>query len=104
MPTYFHVCENPDCNHEWEEEYSIKADPPKVCPKCGQETAKRMISGGSGRGIVELTGHELSQKIREDAQKIKSDAARSDKTLANLVGEQKFHQLQTERDRVPRRR
>jgi putative FmdB family regulatory protein len=48
MPTYEYCCVNPDCNHEWEQESKITADPEKFCPKCGQETAKRLVSGGQG--------------------------------------------------------
>ncbi len=104
MPTYIHSCTNPECLHEWEDEYSIKADPPKVCPKCNQETAKRMISGGSGKGIVELTGLDLQTKIKEDARKLSREAGGSDRVLANLIGEDRFHQIQTAEDRKPRRR
>lgn len=44
--TYEYECEA--CNHYWEEEQSIKDEPIKVCPKCGQEKAKRLISGNNG--------------------------------------------------------
>ena len=64
MPTYLHICTDKECAHEWEDFYSITEDPPQCCPKCGKETAKRLVSGGSGKGIVELTGHELKAKIK----------------------------------------
>lgn len=48
MPTYDYVCENEECNHKWEEIHSIKADPIKECPECKKETAKRLVSGGTG--------------------------------------------------------
>ena len=44
MPTYEYACTS--CGNGWEEIQKISEDPLKVCPKCGQETAKRMISGG----------------------------------------------------------
>jgi len=46
MPTYEYLCTN--CKHEWEADQSIKDQPLDKCPKCGKETAKRLISGGTG--------------------------------------------------------
>lgn len=43
--TYEYACTS--CNHEWESEQSIKDEPLKVCPNCGKETAKRLISKSS---------------------------------------------------------
>ena len=45
MPTYEYACTN--CQNQWEELQKISADPIEVCPKCGQSTAKRQISGGN---------------------------------------------------------
>ena len=102
MPTYTHICQRSECLHEWEDYYSIKADPPKTCPKCQQETAQRVISGGSGRGIVELTGHDLDAKIKEDVRQLKSEAANSEQKYANLIGEGKYQELQQGLDRGKR--
>jgi len=33
------------CKAAWEAEQSIHDDPAKICPRCGQNTARRMISG-----------------------------------------------------------
>lgn len=100
MPTYEHLCTA--CNHEWEDEYSIKADPPKNCPSCNAEAVKRLISGGSGRGVVELSGNELVEKVKSDAQALKREAAKSEKVYSNLLGEQKYHDMQTRIDRQKR--
>lgn len=90
MPTYEHLCQS--CNYEWEDEYSIKADPPTVCPECKCEgQVKRLISGGSGKGRVELTGHEYKEKVMSDAQALKREAYRNENVMANLVGESKYH-------------
>ncbi|HEY4122419.1 MAG TPA: zinc ribbon domain-containing protein, partial [Byssovorax sp.] len=43
---YEYACSN--CNAEWEEEQSIKADATKECPRCHEPTAKRQISRGGG--------------------------------------------------------
>lgn len=102
MPTYEHKCT--DCNHEWEDEYSIKQDPPKTCPKCLKDTAQRLISGGSGKGTVELYGQDLVDKIKSDTQKLKSDMHKSDKVYANMLGEDKYQSMQTQMDRQKRGR
>lgn len=104
MPTYEHICTNTECNHTWEDMYSIKTEPPKICPKCNQETAQRVISGGSGRGTVELYGQELADKLKGDVQKLKQDAAKSEKVYANLLGDDKYQQLQTSMDKRKRNR
>ena len=44
--TYEYLCTA--CGAEWEAEQSISAPPLQECPKCGQRTAKRQISGGAG--------------------------------------------------------
>lgn len=98
MPEYEHQCTDEKCAHEWEAAYSIKADPPKVCPKCGQETAKRVISLGP-RGIVELGGQELIAKLKSDAKQIQREASKDAKKYANLIGEERYHQIQTQMDR-----
>ena len=100
MPTYEHQCTA--CLHEWEDDYSIKQDPPKVCPKCNQETAKRLISLGS-RGVVELTGQDLVDKCKNDAKQIKADMHKSANKYANMLGEDRYQQLQSKMDQQKRR-
>jgi putative FmdB family regulatory protein len=46
MPTYPYRCK--ECNYEFEEMQSIKAEPLKKCPKCGKDTLQRIIAGGAG--------------------------------------------------------
>ena len=46
MPTYDYKCEN--CGHQFETLQSIKADPLKECPVCGQNKLKRLIGAGAG--------------------------------------------------------
>jgi len=98
MPTYDHQCQNEECKHEWEDSYSIKVDPPKVCPKCGQETAKRLISCVS-KGVVELYGQDYVDKIKSDAQQLKRDAAKSENLYANLLGPDKYQKIQQQMDK-----
>lgn len=100
MAFYEHICET--CKHEWEEEYSIKADPPDTCPNCQAKTVKRLISLG-GRGVVELTGQDLVDKCKADAQQMKKDIAKDEKKYASMLGEDKYQQLQQRIDRQKRR-
>jgi len=44
--TYEYVCEA--CGHQWEAEQSIKDSPLKTCVSCGENRAKRLVSGGTG--------------------------------------------------------
>jgi putative FmdB family regulatory protein len=101
MPTYEHACTNESCKNEWEDTYSIKEEPPKVCPKCGLETAKRLISLG-GKGVVELYGQDLVDKLKSDTQQLKKDASKNENVYANLLGESKYNDLQTRMDRRKR--
>jgi len=48
MPTYEYQCSQ--CGHEFEKFQSITAKPTRKCPKCGKNTAKRLI--GRGGGII----------------------------------------------------
>ncbi len=45
MPHYEYACSI--CQYQWESEASIKAPPETLCPKCQQESAKRLISSSS---------------------------------------------------------
>lgn len=100
MPTYEHKCNT--CQHEWEDSYSIKVDPPKQCPACQAENVMRLISLGA-KGIVELSGQELIDKIKSDAKDLKKDAAKNEKVYANLLGEDHYQSLQTRMDKRGRK-
>jgi hypothetical protein len=94
---YEHKCLDPNCNYEWEDEYGIKDDPPEYCPKCGQKTAQRLISLCS-KGVVELTGRDLTDKIKADTQALKKDMHNSEKLYSNLVGHDKYQNMQKRLD------
>lgn len=99
MAVYEHICET--CKHEWEAEYSIKADPPKHCPSCQAETVKRLISLG-GNGVVLLQGDDLVAKVKSDAKKLEAEAGRNEKVYANLISDDKYQALQTRMDKQKR--
>lgn len=46
MPTYEYGCAS--CGSEWEEVQRITEPPLEVCPKCGKQSAHRLISRGAG--------------------------------------------------------
>lgn len=45
MPVYDYKCK--ECEHVWEENHSMNDPDILVCPKCGKESAKKLISLGS---------------------------------------------------------
>lgn len=95
MPTYEHKCMVESCGHEWDAFYSIKADPPTVCPACETEgQVKRLVSGGSGKGIVILTGHEMTASLKSQGRRMAQEMARNENLRANFVGEEGYHQQQ----------
>lgn len=100
MPTYEFQCE--ECKHEWEVYQSMSTPNPDECPSCKVTgKTKKLISLGS-RGIVELEGHDLVEKIKSDAQKEKAKAAKDEKVYANLLGEDRYQALQTKMDQQKR--
>ena len=102
MPSYEFECTENECKHEWEEFLSITAEIPKNCPKCQKESVKRLISLGS-KGVVELYGQDLVDKLKSDAKKISKEAAQKETVYSNLLGESKYQQIQTQMDKRKRR-
>ncbi|MGI0058155.1 MAG: FmdB family zinc ribbon protein [Nitrosotalea sp.] len=101
MPTYEYQCE--ECKHEWEDFLSMSATNPD-CPKCqAKDKTKKLISLGS-KGIVELEGQELVDKLKSDARKMKKEAAKDERVYANLLGEDRYQSLQTKMDQQKRER
>jgi putative FmdB family regulatory protein len=98
MPTYEYECPE---HGIFEEYHSIKIKL-EHCPQCQaagkEQEVKRLISLG-GKGVVELTGHDLVAKTKEDIVKLKSDMSKSDKVYANMLGDDKYHALQTKMDK-----
>lgn len=90
MPTYEHL--GKCCGHKWDAFYSMKDKPPTTCPNCKTEgEVERLISGGSGKGIVRLKGGELKKKVYSDAMAAKRRAATDESYMANIVGEERYH-------------
>jgi hypothetical protein len=106
MPSYSYWCDR--VNEEFEEFHSIMIvlDKCLLCEKAGREQhcPKRLISGGSGRGIVELTGDELVKKTKEDAAKFKKEVYSNEYQYASVIGENRYQEIQKGLDRGKRNR
>jgi len=102
MPTYLYLCEK---HGEFEEMHSM-SQTLEFCPHCekeglSQQEVKKLINCLS-RGVVELYGSDLVDKIKSDANQLKKDAAKSEKIYANLLGEGRHEQLQRRIDKQKR--
>jgi putative FmdB family regulatory protein len=68
MPTYDYRCEG--CGHQFEEMQSFSADPLTTCPKCNQDTLRRLFGTGAailfkGSGFYETDYRSESYKSGE---------------------------------------
>ena len=96
MPTYVYLCEKNDIEFEEYHSIMIKLESCPVCEikKLEQHVPKRLISGGSGRGIVTLSGQDIITKAKQDVHSMRQRANTDEKFLANIVGETKYHNNQ----------
>lgn len=46
MPTYEYICD--ECGHRFDKFQTISADPISICPVCGKNSVRRLLTGGSG--------------------------------------------------------
>jgi putative FmdB family regulatory protein len=86
MPLYDYRCKK--CGYTFEVLHKIAESGPSECPKCNHAEVGKIISAVHGK--VELSGHELKAKIKEDAKKLKMESMTNEKVRANLVGEDKY--------------
>ena len=99
MPTYLYEC---PIHKEFEEFHSITITLTE-CPKCKKEgkepqQLKRLIASATP-GKVELQGQDLVDHIKSDAKRIQKEASKSDVKYANLIGESRYQQIQTQMDK-----
>jgi len=59
---------------------------------------KRLVSGGSGRAIVTKSGGDLVSHLQSEGKKLRAQAERDENVLANLVGEERYHQDKLQKD------
>lgn len=99
MTTYEHKCFADGCEFEWEAVYGMTEDPPTLCPDCNVNgKVKRLISGGSGKGIVRLAGMDLRNKLKADGVAMRRRASTDENYKANIIGEDVYHQQQLGKD------
>ncbi|MBN1633924.1 MAG: zinc ribbon domain-containing protein [Ignavibacteria bacterium] len=73
MPIYEYKCS--ECGFQFDKFQSIKDLPLKTCPRCGKESLKKIISGGTGL-IFKGSGFYLtdySKKTQSQKKEIKTD-------------------------------
>lgn len=104
MPTYDHLCEK--CKHEWEDVYKMSEPVPNTCPSCKEVGGVKRLISAAAPGKVELYGKELAAHLYSEGKKIKNEilsgGSKSINILANVIGEDKFHQNQLIEDRLKR--
>lgn len=101
MPNYPHECQK--CDHFWEKFYSINKPIPDECPNCGANGfVKRLIVGAPAAKVL-LSGKELNAKIASERKEITKTIADDEKKYANIVGEEKYQKMLTEKERIDKR-
>jgi putative FmdB family regulatory protein len=83
MPTYEYVCEA--CNHRFDEFQSFKDDVLKTCPKCHQDSLRRLFGTGAailfkGSGFYETDyrSDSYKQSAKADAEAAKPSETKSE--------------------------
>jgi putative FmdB family regulatory protein len=75
MPTYEYACEA--CEHQFEEFQSMKDEPLKKCPKCGQLKLRRLL--GTGAALLFKGSGFYITDYRSDSYKAAAKAEKGDK-------------------------
>ena len=93
MPTYCYECKK----HGEFEEYHSMSDEAKLkfCPLCEKEGNKeepvqRLISGGSGRGIFQLSLNEFKETLPGEVRNVYERGAKEESFAANFIGKEKY--------------
>ena len=86
MPTYEYRCTS--CDYYFEQFQSIKAEPIKICPKCGEPVRKLFSAGaglifkGSGFYITDYKKNNVSAPSNGNGKANESGSSdKSDKTI-----------------------
>lgn len=100
MPTYLYLCEKN--NEEFEEFHSVSEEL-EECPICKSKNLEchkpKKLINSTAKGVVELYGKDLINKVKEDAAKIKRESYKNEKLYANLLGENKYQSIQSSIDK-----
>lgn len=109
MPTYLYFCERPieDGGHGEFEEYHSMSIKLETCPHCEKDglepsTVQRLIISGGSKGVVELTGRDLIDATKKDAERVKREVYSDANKYANVIGEDRYQQIQQRMDKQRR--
>jgi putative FmdB family regulatory protein len=80
MPTYEYACTL--CQHRFEIEQSMKDAAITTCPSCGEEGARRQISGGA----AVISGGSRGRASAEDGAALSAKLSRESKATAEKKG------------------
>lgn len=92
MPTYEHHCEA--CQDYFEDIYGMNDPVPSQCPLCQVDGFVKRLISRPGKGVVELTGQDLKDHVKQEAGKAVLEARRNENFHANFVGESNYHNSQ----------
>jgi putative FmdB family regulatory protein len=80
-----------ECGYKFDELIGTNEADPTICPECKAEAVKRIPSIGHCK--MELSGQDLVDYTKRDAQRIKQEAHKNENIYANLVGESKYNEV-----------
>ncbi|MEE9494182.1 MAG: zinc ribbon domain-containing protein [Gammaproteobacteria bacterium] len=76
MPIYEYRCSA--CDHEFDKLQKLSDEPLKICPECGKEELKKLVSAAGFR-LKGSGWYETDFKSKNQKNIVKSDKPRSDK-------------------------
>lgn len=102
MPTYEYEC---PIHGIFEEMHSItiKLEHCNKCKEEGKEQEIKRLISLNGKGVVELTGQDLVDKVKSDAKVLKQDMHKNENLYANLLGNDKYEAMQKKIDASKRK-
>jgi hypothetical protein len=103
MSTFLYECQEKHGEFEREHSVHIKLE---FCPLCEEDgnanvPIKRLINCSS-KGKVELYGQDLVDKSKADTAAYKREVYANENTYANVIGPDKYQQIQTRMDKQKR--
>ncbi len=101
MPTYLYTCPI----HKEFEEYHSMSIKLEFCPLCEKENIKsevKRLINSTTKGVVELTGQDIVDKVKADANQLKKDMSKSEKVYSNMLGPDRYRTMQTKIDKNKR--
>lgn len=93
MPIYEYVCEN--CGHHLEKLQRVSEAPLQQCPKCHQDTLKRLISAagfrlkGGGWYETDFKDSDKKRNLAETSEATKAETQSSETGASEAISETK---------------